>query len=396
MTFIKYYLIIFTLAIFEQTAYGQNVPKPFKETENSRPQNFPAFGGNNKFTTFNANLLNYQKTTENPELEENNPCNYKEIEKPNFEVPGRRISEAKCFEYIWEVKRREDDFKQSQACFYYKLQHQNPKPHYAIGGRITEPGEFPHMGAVGWKSSSGTWIFKCGSSLISSNFMLTAAHCSKVSSRDTTVANTVPEIVRLGDKNIIDVYANGLNPVDVRIKKIIVHPLYKAPKKYNDIAIIELQSHVTFNKYVQPACLWTKFDTSPLGTKATLTGWGVIETARLLTSPELQAAEVDIFDSKVCDDLLKPSCSRLWCGMNETQLCAGKLSGGVDACQGDSGGPLQVRIDLPTKTQGAMHYVIGVTSFGIGCARANTSGVYTRVSSFIDWIEDVVWLGNTS
>ncbi|KPI97100.1 Serine protease snake [Papilio xuthus] len=231
--------------------------------------------------------------------------------------------------------------------FQYQYERSPVKPHFAIGGRITEPGEFPHMGAVGWKSSTGTWIFKCGSSLISSKFMLTAAHCSKVSPRDSTVANQVPEIVRLGDKNIID----------------------------------------------RPACLWPRYDTSPLGTKATLTGWGVIETARLLTSPELQAAEVDILNSDVCDSFLKPSCTRLWCGMNETQLCAGKLAGGVDACQGDSGGPLQVKIDLPSNSEGAIHYVIGVTSFGIGCARANTPGVYTRVSSFIDWIEDVVWRG---
>ncbi|XP_013169859.1 PREDICTED: venom protease-like [Papilio xuthus] len=323
----------------------------------------------------------------------NNPCLYKKIEKPVFEIPGRRISDAKCYEYLWEIENRQEYNKKLRECFQYQYERSPVKPHFAIGGRITEPGEFPHMGAVGWKSSTGTWIFKCGSSLISSKFMLTAAHCSKVSPRDSTVANQVPEIVRLGDKNIIDRFSNGLDPVDVRIKKIINHPLYKPPKKYYDIAIIELVRDVSFDKYVQPACLWPRYDTSPLGTKATLTGWGVIETARLLTSPELQAAEVDILNSDVCDSFLKPSCTRLWCGMNETQLCAGKLAGGVDACQGDSGGPLQVKIDLPSNSEGAIHYVIGVTSFGIGCARANTPGVYTRVSSFIDWIEDVVWRG---
>ncbi|CAG4955726.1 unnamed protein product [Parnassius apollo] len=343
-------------------------------------------------------LPNNQQASDSMTSEiQENPCNTKEIKKPNFYFPGLRKSETKCFEYIWEIERREDQSKRDADCLTYILSQPGPnKPHFAVGGRITEPGEFPHMGAVGWKATSGSWVFKCGSSLISSKFMLTAAHCSRVSSRDTSIANTTPEIVRLGDKNIIDVFDKGRFPYDVKIKQFIVHHQYKAPKKYFDIAIIQLENEVFFTRHIQPACLWTHRDTSSLGTKATLTGWGVIETAKLTTSPELQAAVVDILDSALCNNLLQSSCNRLWCGMTESQLCAGKLAGGVDACQGDSGGPLQVKISLPTNNQGSIHYLIGVTSFGIGCARANTPGIYTRVSSFIDWIEDTVWHGETN
>lgn len=59
--------------------------------------------------------------------------------------------------------------------------------------------------------------------------------------------------------------------------------------------------------------------------------------------------------------------------------------------QGDSGGPLQVRINLPLSSEGAIHYIVGITSFGFGCALPNTPAVYTRVSYFVDWIESIVW-----
>lgn len=73
---------------------------------------------------------------------------------------------------------------------------------------------------------------------------------------------------------------------------------------------------------------------------------------------------------------------------NDLVLCAGVLKGGMDSCQGDSGGPLMIptgRLSEPT-----VYYQIGIVSYGIGCARADVPGVYTRVSSFVEWIEEKV------
>ncbi|CAK1542033.1 unnamed protein product [Leptosia nina] len=324
-------------------------------------------GGNNH------QKINYRRIRASESTDLDRLCNYTATTKPDFSSPGRRISEVSA---QW--------WKDHPGTVYVP---------FAVGGRSTEIGEFPHMGAIGWKAAVGTWIFKCGSTLISSKFLLTAAHCSRVSSRDASVANPVPEIVRLGDKNIIDVFSNNVYPLDFNIERIIKHPNFDPPKKYFDIAIIELVYEVSFTRLVQPACLWTKFNTQELGRKATLTGWGIVESAGRATSPELQAADVDVINSNQCDNYLKPYHNRQWFGVESHQLCAGKLAGGVDACQGDSGGPLQVKIPLPIKTEGSMHYVIGVTSFGIGCALPNHPGIYTRVSSFINWIESVVWPG---
>lgn len=72
----------------------------------------------------------------------------------------------------------------------------------------------------------------------------------------------------------------GQIPYDEKIIKIIRYPQYAAPKKYFDIALMELENPVFFTKYIQPACLWNKFDVNGLGKEATSTGWGVVETGK--------------------------------------------------------------------------------------------------------------------
>ncbi|KAM3965454.1 transmembrane protease serine 9-like [Aphomia sociella] len=289
-------------------------------------------------------------------------CVTSEPVKPEFRAPGRRISEASRRQLLG--LRKNNRF-------------------LLVGGRITMPGEFTHMGAIGWKTPTDSWIFKCGSTLISSKFVLTAAHCTKASPRDTSIADIEPKIIRFGAKNIyleeVDISTPRQN--DASISRIIVHPDYKPPKKYFDIAIMELGNEIIFSKTVQPGCLWSKPDNS-FGSLATVTGWGISKPGTLNTSAELLAGDVDIVNSRTCERLLISSSNRHWKGIKDNQLCAGKPQGGVDACQGDSGGPLQVMIPLPlayTITGGSMYYVIGITSFGVGCALPNLPGVYTRM-----------------
>ncbi|CAH2087627.1 unnamed protein product [Euphydryas editha] len=347
-------------------------------------------------------LLNNNDTTKVKfENYDGKACEPRVSMKPKFTKLGRRVSEAKCYEYIWEMENRENETMNQELCRNYLITQlkngMGPElfllldPNVIFGGRPAIPGEYPHMGAVGWraKDPSVKWVFFCGSTLISNRFLITAAHCSKLSVRSKLrdIVNSIPEIVRLGVEDIADNQFNiNGEPMDIKIKRIIVHPKYAPPKKYYDIALIELEDEVKFGK-VQPACLWADSDISDLGSEGTLTGWGYTEHGA--ESNQLLTANVDFIETPQCDNILKMYRNRNWRGFRSHQLCAGKLEGGIDTCQGDSGGPLQVRI--PLKTKGKMYWTVGITSFGIKCGQRNRPGVYTRVSSFIDWIEETVW-----
>lgn len=103
-------------------------------------------------------------------------------------------------------------------------------------------------------------------------------------------------------------------------------------------------------------------------------------------SDDLLKVVLNIIDNKQCSSLYGTD-TKLKNGITNDMLCAGELSGKRDTCQGDSGGPLQ----FVSPTNKCLHYVIGITSFGRSCGVANSAGIYTRVSQYIDWIESVVW-----
>lgn len=133
-----------------------------------------------------------------------------------------------------------------------------------VGGADANPNEFPHMAAIGYGDFRGEISFKCGGSLISELFVLTAAHCKQADRQS-------PTVVRLGDLNL-RAKDKGLPEIDIPIASFISHEAYNKDTRDNDIAVIKMQRSAPFSKSIRPACVHQTELTSK--TRAVATGWG--------------------------------------------------------------------------------------------------------------------------
>lgn len=286
-------------------------------------------------------------------------------------VQGQRIAEKKCSEF-----RK----KTIQTSMVIPLTL-NPRPiqiqrfncsktvDLIVGGEAAKPGEFPHQALLGYPNADAPegYKFDCGGSLISERFVLTAAHCFAIH----------PEIVRLGEHSLQDEYDNQ---VDFEIEQFFKHPQYKHKTSYNDIALIKLNQDVKFSKLIRPACLWAgdSFNVSSV----IATGFGSNDTAGD-SADILQKVMLDFLDREQCDKKFNNQ-KKFPRGVLESQLCIGSEHGGKDTFEVDSGAPIQVI----TEPKGCTYHVLGVSSMGM---LGQPTAIYTKVSSYLDWIEQTVW-----
>nr|NP_001246901.1 uncharacterized protein Dmel_CG14642, isoform C [Drosophila melanogaster]NP_730791.1 uncharacterized protein Dmel_CG14642, isoform B [Drosophila melanogaster]AAF52161.1 uncharacterized protein Dmel_CG14642, isoform B [Drosophila melanogaster]AFH06220.1 uncharacterized protein Dmel_CG14642, isoform C [Drosophila melanogaster] len=246
------------------------------------------------------------------------------------------------------------------------------------GRVLARPGEYPHMAAVGFESDRGQVDYKCGGSLISERFVLTAAHC-------TSIYEAPPKWVRIGDLDLAS-EKRSVEAQLLRIEQVFAHPNYKKKMYYDDIALLKLEKEVELTEYVRPVRLWV-FPELPT-TIAFAMGYGATSFAKPMTN-RLTNLNLTVVPNAECNAELPPL-AETPSGVLESQICAQDYILNRDTCQGDSGGPLQ--LNLPGRRRGhRIHYhLIGITSYGVFC-RSSYPSVYTRVSSFLDWIELTVW-----
>jgi secreted trypsin-like serine protease len=236
-----------------------------------------------------------------------------------------------------------------------------------VGGQETDPYEYPWQMLLSIEEDGQTYT--CGGSLLSSTYVVTAAHCVE---SYTGLPVTVTIEMKQHDRT-----TPVLPAFTVFASEIIIHENYDTVTVDNDIALLKLHEPVSFDDKLSPVCLPPASNAPNYrGATSTVTGWGVLSEVGNSLTDKLQEVEVEVLSNKVCKDKYLGVLT-----ISDNMLCAGDTkNGGEDACYGDSGGPLVVEDD------DGNYVLVGIVSNGQGCARAKYPGVYTRVGNYVNWL----------
>ncbi|KAL1491816.1 hypothetical protein ABEB36_012354 [Hypothenemus hampei] len=221
-----------------------------------------------------------------------------------------------------------------------------------VGGNITDIKHLPYQVSIKYFG-----LHFCGGALITRNTVLSAAHCFTES------------LTSVSPFYAVSVGSNTTTGIVYQIKSVLVHPMYDPDTINYDISLLTLKNNVTLSETVSLIQISEK-DSYTTGSLATVSGWGY-EKENGTLSTLLRKVNVPVINRRDCKQLYQNMIT-----ITRYMICAGFYEGGKDACQGDSGGPLVQNNQL-----------IGVVSFGMGCARRGYPGVYTNVANLVQWVK---------
>ena len=183
-----------------------------------------------------------------------------------------------------------------------------------------------------------------------------------------------------------------------KITKLFIHDEYDPRTFANDIALLKIPKLNSFNRQQQAICLPRELKMQSLinVSKSLLAlGWGGtqhVQQGRIVSkanlSKKLKQVKIPFIKNRECLQNVQKKLKsglRNWHFNSSTQFCAADKTGRSDKCHGDSGGPAMVLTN--DKTGRLSWLLVGIVSWGYGCAQKGEYSYYTKVSAFLDWIE---------